>query len=69
METKGIKYITNIVSSIFPIIVLYLLLVYILGDWDITQYSKTGNSLLSVSLLQMHYWAYHVLRLFIEYLI
>lgn len=43
METKGIKYITNIVSSIFPIIVLYLLLVYILGDWDITQYSKTGK--------------------------
>lgn len=27
METKGIKYITNIVSSIFPIIVLYLFLV------------------------------------------
>lgn len=45
METKGIKYITNIASSIFPIIVLYLLLVYILGDWDITQYSKTVDIL------------------------
>lgn len=59
METKVKKYITNIVSSIFPIIVLYLFLVYILGDWNITKYSKTGrfiiicvfiaNSLLGIS--------------------
>lgn len=43
METKVKKYITYIVSSIFPIIVLYLFLVYILGDWNITKYSKTGR--------------------------